>query len=331
VHLIALRHASSRAEREGALLAANESIASIVEQLAPFDLLYERYSLWSHRALETARTRGITTVIEVNAPLIEEQRRHRELVDARAAEGSASRAFAAAEVVAAVSREVADYLRSKRWAVGRIHVIPNGVNVERFTRLVEPAVRWPGAFVLGFAGSLKPWHGLGVLVEAFARLRAHSPRARLLIVGDGPERANLEASLARVGATEETLLTGAVPVDEVPSWIASMDVVAAPYPNEPGFYFSPLKLYEYMAIVASAIGQVEEVLRDGVDGLLCRPGDAAELADALARLEADHELRDRLGRNARVAALRDHSWRQRVRMMFELAGAVAPAVISTRI
>src|SRR5262249_53202779 len=82
----------------------------------------------------------------------------------------------------------------------------------------------------------------------------------LLIVGDGPERPRLEADLCARGLRELTQFTGSVDSDEVPGLLASMEVAVAPYPKLASFYFSPLKVYEYMAaglpIVASRIGQL---------------------------------------------------------------------------
>jgi glycosyltransferase involved in cell wall biosynthesis len=194
-----------------------------------------------------------------------------------------------------------------------LEVIPNGVSPERFggdvAALAPPEA---GTFVIGFVGTLKAWHGLPVLAEAFARVCEAEPRARLLIVGDGPERAALEADLERRGVRGAATLTGAVSPAAVPGWLRSMQVAVAPYPALETFYFSPLKVFEYLAaglpVVASAIGQVTELLEDGVTGVLVPPGDAAALADALLRLWADSELRGRLGGNGRRWVERRHTW-----------------------
>src|SRR5256886_16469048 len=126
-------------------------------------------------------------------------------------------------------------------------------------------------------GSMKPWHGLDVLVEAFARLHERAPDARLLLVGDGPARAAVCADLSARGLNGVVHCTGAVAPREVPGLLTSVDVAVAPYPQATGFYFSPLKVYEYLAagraVVASRVGQLETVIRHDVNGLLCPPGD----------------------------------------------------------
>jgi len=293
--------------RERAALEANAGLRAALLRAGPFDLLYERYSLWSEAGVAYAAARGVPSVLEVNAPLIEEQAEHRGLHHRDLAEGVARRAFGAASLLVAVSEGVAAYLRGFPEAAGRVAVVPNGVNVRRFRPGLPPErVFEPGAFVVAFVGTLKPWHGLPTLVEAFARLHEQHPEARLLVVGDGPERAGLEADLAARGLLSVAHLTGAVDPERVPALLAGCDAAVAPYPARDDLYFSPLKVYEYMAmglpVVASRLGQLEEALTDGVDALLCPPGDADAFAAALARPLRDPALRTRLGRAARRAA-----------------------------
>jgi glycosyltransferase involved in cell wall biosynthesis len=311
--------------REQAALSTNRVLVPLLERDGPFDAVYERYSLWSHAAMTHARVTGIPGLLEVNAPLIEEQAKHRGLVDRRSAEHVARRAFGAASALLAVSRNVAEYLRGFPAARGRIHIVPNGVNPERFRPGLEPA--WPappGSFTVGFVGTLKPWHGLPTLVEAFARLHRAYPESRLLIVGEGPERSTMLAALAAHGLLKAAHFTGAVAHEAVPTLLAAMDVAVAPYPNLDECYFSPLKLFEYMAagvpVVASRIGQIPEVIDDGVNGLLCPPGDASALAASLYVLRSDPAARKRLAENAREQVLRRHTWEAGARRICALAG-----------
>lgn len=117
------------------------------------------------------------------------------------------------------------------------------------------------------------------------------------------ERRNLESAVH---------FTGAVCPDIVPDWLAQMDVAVAPYPQSEDFYFSPLKVYEYMAaglpVIASNIGQIPDVIEDRVNGLLVPPGDIAALANALEHLWRSPLLRHRLGDSARSKILQHHTW-----------------------
>ena len=309
---------------EQASLLANHGLRQALERQGPFDLIYERYSLWSFAGMEYARNVGVPGLLEVNAPLIQEQEKHRGLVDRASAEQVAERVFRDATGLIAVSEEIKTYLEGYPGAEHRVHVVPNGVNPDRFSSDIKPlSLPKPGRFTVGFVGTLKPWHGLSILVEAFDRLHPHSSETRLLIVGDGPERENLVANLSSRGLLETVHFTGAVAPEDIPGWLAAMDVAVAPYPDQTDFSFSPLKVYEYMAaglpVVASRIGQLSAVIKNGVNGLLCPPGDAVALAEVLARLRRSPEFGARLGQIARETMRQKHSWDEVARRILQLA------------
>jgi len=324
VHHLPLAPVLTPEARERAGLANNRRLRAAIRSAGPFDLVYERYSLWSHAGLEAARQAGIPGLLEVNAPLLDEQAAHRGLYHREIAERVADRVFAAATALVAVSEGVGSYLGERGQSAERIRVIPNGVDPSRFGDHVRPC-RSPEAdvFTIGFVGTLKPWHGLPTLVEAFARI-SRRRRARLLIVGDGPERARLEADVTAHGLDGQVLFTGAVDPDEIPGWLASMDVAVAPYPPAAGFYFSPLKVYEYMAaglpVVASRIGQLRTVIRSGFNGVLCPPGDERALAEALDGLGRNRGLRAAMGRAGRAMVEHGHTWQSVAREILECAG-----------
>jgi glycosyltransferase involved in cell wall biosynthesis len=273
-----------------------------------------------------ASDHNIPGLLEVNAPLIEEQAAHRGLVDRNAAERIAVRVFRQASALVAVSEEVAAYLRAMGPSPRAIHVMPNAVDPARFPAEPAPALRRSRdepAFTVGFVGSLKSWHGLPVLIEAFARFQSRVPDARLLVVGDGPEREPLAAEVRKLGLDAVCHFTGAVEAEKIPGLLAAMDVAIAPYPPLDNFYFSPLKVYEYMAagraVITSGIGQLKLLIRHGGNGLLCKPGDPEDLAAQLARLYGDGALRARLGAAARQTILSGHTWRHAVGRILALA------------
>ena len=322
------RAQGKRAQREQAALQANTVLQQKLMEHGPFDIIYERYALWSYAAMEYARDQGIPGVLEVNAPLIEEQQRHRGLIDHAAALLNSQRCFAAASAIAAVSDEVGEYLTHVT-PNPVIEVVRNGVNLERFDPAVPPALEpTPEAITIGFVGSFKPWHGVLDLIQAFAQVHAALPQARLLLVGDGPQRAIIEQQLADRGLAAQAHFTGAVPAAAIPAWLTAMDIAVAPYPALEDFYFSPLKVYEYMAagraVIASRIGQLNQIIEHGNNGWLYQPGDIASLAQALLTLGHNTEQRRQLGLAARASMGLEHSWEHVAQHIFKLAQIPRP-------
>lgn len=293
------------AERERLLVRLDERMYEAIVSDPGAEFVYERFSLWATAGMRAAEALGVPGVLEVNAPLLEEQTAHRELVDHPEAERRARRAIQGATHVLAVSAPVREWALQMGADPERTHVVRNAVDPSRF----GPAPERDGEdFVVGFLGTLKPWHGLSTLLEAFAA--AAELHWRLLVVGDGPERDALQRQAAELGVTGQVEFVGAVQPQEVPNHLARMHVGTAPYAAAEA-YFSPLKVYEYLAagvcVVAARSGEIPEVLGDGRAGLLHEPGDAAGLAATLRRVEADESLRQELSRRGREAASR-HTW-----------------------
>lgn len=299
-------------ERERRLAASNHAMAQALKRAAPFDLVYERFSLWSHAGMETACELGATGLLEVNAPLIDEQATYRGLLNRSEAERIARKTFAAASAIVAVSDEVARYLDQFVESHGRVTVIPNGVDVNRFHPDVPAVAQSGDQITIGFVGTLKPWHGVSLLLRAFNEIHRTHPRSRLLIVGDGPERSALESETNMLRLRDAVDWTGAVDPEHVPGLVTSMDIAIAPYPRDDQFYFSPLKVYEYMAagraVVASGIGQILRVIEDGVNGIIVPPGNSEAMVSAMTRLASNEVLRCRLGWAARTTIVKNHTW-----------------------
>ncbi|RRD25648.1 glycosyltransferase family 4 protein [Actinomyces bowdenii] len=325
------------AQRERAQVrAARRAVELVVKQGA--DLVYERYSLFSAALSGIVEELGIPGILEVNSPLIEEQREHRSLADEPLAwQVLRAQASSAASVVC-VSDPVAHWVRSAvgdqaprggresspdgsapSSALDHVHTVPNGVSVRRILPQPE-AADGPDGVVVTFVGTLKPWHGVADLLEAASASRGGWS---LRILGDGPQMGALRARAQELGVAVD--FRGAIPPQDMPAHLAGSAIGVAPYPDlggEEQQYFSPLKVLEYLAaglpVVASAVGQVP-LLLEGV-GVLVPPSDPVSLARELDALAADPQRRAELGRRGRIRAEERHSWRSAVSTILATAG-----------
>lgn len=200
-------------------------------------------------------------------------------------------------------RERADGLRARTCRADRTVVIPNGVEVDAYPQAsLERAV--PRLIAVGRLAAPKDW---STLLSALTSLDSEA-FAELAIVGDGPERERVEDELARRSLEGRVRLLGER--DDVPRLLAEADVFLLASRSE-GL---PLSVIEAMAaglpIVASDVGGLKELVRDGETGVLVPPGDPVALAEALRPLLANRELRRRLGRAGRA----------RAKALFDLSG-----------
>ncbi len=300
----------------------------------PPDLVYERASLFGVAGLTFAREAGVPHVLELNAPLSDEQQRYRRGGALQAlAETSEAWLLQHTGAVLAVSAPLAAHVTALGTDPARVHVIANGVDTDRFRPApIDGALRarlglGPGP-VIGFVGGLRPWHGVEMLPRAIAALRRRHPQVQALIVGDGPLRAEVTREVERLGLERHVTLAGAVPHDEIPACIRTFDVAVAPYPDAPhAFYFSPLKVFEYMAcgvpVVAADLGQLSEVVRDGTTGLVYPAGDLDALVSACEAVLADPVAARRMGAAGVAAVAARHTWSHNATQVTRIAEALA--------
>jgi glycosyltransferase involved in cell wall biosynthesis len=296
---------------------AARALAQVREAGFRPDVLYERYSLFHASGARLARTLEVPYVVEVNAPLIEEQERHRLLRLKALATERQSRCFRDADHLITVSEALKEYIQSEGIPAHRVSCLANGVDTRRFDPHTDPApIRARYALgtrpVIGFVGSLKPWHGMDFLLDAMDLLRKRQLDHRLLIVGDGPGLEHTRERVRTDALAEHVLLAGKVPHEEIPAYLAAMDLTVAPYTAEQGFYFSPLKVLESLAagrpVVAPRLGQLNELIDHGVTGLLYEPGDLDAFVGSMHSLLSDSNRRAVMGAHARRHAVMNLSW-----------------------
>lgn len=289
------------------------------------DVIMERFYTFAGGGVLVARQRGLPSLLEVNAPVTDAPGTAKDRLDR--ATGSLMRRWAtqqcrwARRIVTPLATTVPPAVRDRvtplEWGANTDAFNPDAVDATATAalrrRLGIPRV----APVVGFIGSFRAWHGVTDAVAAFRLLRATMPEAYLLLVGDGPERAALAAAVTGSVDGSHIIFAGAVPHAAVPAYYTLCDVALAPFAPRAhraleyfGFYWSPLKLFEAMAmrvpVVTTDIPRLNTIVAGA--GVTVTEGDHAAMAAAIAGLLQDPARRARLGAVGRRNVIERYSW-----------------------
>lgn len=291
---------------------ARRAVEAIADAVAPA-VVMERYYNFGGEGIAAAARRGIPSLLEVNSPVVDHPRSLKAALDAallvrpmrRYRESLCARAAA---LVSPIPEIVPAFARAKT------ETVTWGANVDAFSparrsAAVRRRLGVPdGATLVVFTGSFRPWHGVHVLEAAARRLRDRSDL--YFVLAGGPEAGDGDGYRGR--------RLGRLPYDEMPALVASADVGVAPYDTARlgqlalGFYWSPLKIFEYMACGLPTItipkAPLTEIVREDREGLHAREGDPAALAEAVVALAGDPARRARLGESARARVVERYSW-----------------------
>ena len=298
-------------------LLGTHAVTRLASTVRP-DVIIERYHNFGGEGVLAARRLGLPVVLEVNAPiidypgslkrtldralLVEPMRRWREWLCRRAD-------LIVTPLAAILPADV---------AASRILEVEWGADTERFRPGVTgplPFARQPGQLVLVFAGAFRPWHGAVHLVRAMRLLRDRGRSdVMAVMIGAGPEADRVRAQAAGL---DTVVLTGPVAHDRMPACLAAGDIGVAPFDVaahkqlQLGFYWSPLKVFEYMAaglpVVAPDIDRLRHIVRHEREGVLYDPSAPDGLANAVEVL-SDRSLRHALGGAARARVETEFSW-----------------------
>ncbi len=299
------------------------------------DAVMERYYNLAGAGLIYARATGRPSILEVNAPLYDPPGSRKDRLD-RALGRPLRRwarwqAQAADRIVTPLATTAGAFARP-----GAIMELPWGANTDLFdpasldpatvaaTRAalgIPPSGR---AQVVAFSGSFRPWHGVETLLAALRQLLPTHPTLWALLIGDGEERAALADQVRGWGELgRRVVFTGRLPYPDVPRHLAVADLGVAPF--EParhaalrhfGFYWSPLKIFEYGAMglptICPALPPLDAIVRDGMEGRLYPVGDRDALAAAIGSLldpvPGAEAARRAMGASARARAVHEWSW-----------------------
>jgi glycosyltransferase involved in cell wall biosynthesis len=286
------------------------------------EAVMERYYNFGGEGVRAASARGIPSVLEVNSPIKDHAGSAKSVLDRallfrplqRLREGMVSQAAALVTPLPAIVPESVP--------ADKVHRVHWGANVDRF-RPEGPrkALAIPeGSRVVAFSGSFRPWHGADLLVRAAARVRRRHPEAFFLFLGSGPSLPEARTLARRFGIESAFLFTGPVAYQEMPSYLRLAHIGVAPYQPSRlpemklGFYWSPLKIFEYMAtalpVISLDVPPVAEIIRPGEEGLLVPEGDEDALADAIETLLCDPARARSLGESGRERVVACFSWQR---------------------
>ena len=306
------------------------AVARLARIFAP-DVIMERYYNFAGAGVLAAHRRGLPAVLEVNAPMVDPpgapKTRLDRLTGGRLRRWAVRQGRWSRRIVTPLHTTVPPEVPRRR-----IEAVNWGANVDQF----RPALRREcaaevvalrreyglaeDAVVVAFVGSFRAWHGVQVFAEAALRLIPRHPRLAFLAIGGGPE---LEPLRARVAAARvppgRFVLTGPQPHSRVPLLLAPADVGVAPFVPAVyaplrafGFYWSPLKVFEYMAmglpVVTLDVPPLNTIIRAGQEGLLYSEGDIDTLTAHLLTLADDHAARERMSAAARARVVAHYSW-----------------------
>lgn len=283
--------------------------------LSKYDIIFERYAIFSVVGMVLSKWKKIPLVLEVNytskSPLVRQRSRFLKpfafLVD--------KKIFEAATLLTPVSstlvRQLVDDFGVKS---EKIIMLPNAVDPAKFSRTRNYPSGKNEKKVIGFVGGFYPWHGLTLLIDAFKLIHEKVPEAQIVLVGDGPELENIKQKVHDEQLGEKVVFTGRLSHEHLPEVMNSFYVGVMPDSND---YGSPMKIFEYMAlsvpVVAPNYPPILDVMETGREGIIFDRGDVRSLSDALAQILTDPSLAIRLSENARRSIEENLNWDSNVR------------------
>ncbi len=295
-----------------------------------YDILYERYGMLSYGGLIAAKRLGIPHVLEVNGDLIEEYNQlgiQLSKLQWMIINLITKSMFHKTASVIAVDDSIKQRLII-RWNLDplKITVVPNGADIDLFAQQHWDTQSVRSQYYLGdnqiviFVGSFQPWQGIDFLLEAFRLVANIKTKVKLVLVGDGLLRSDMESMVKSLKLEHDVCFTGVIAHKEVAALLSIADV-AVIY-HKASRAANPLKLSEYMAagkaIIAPQVYNMENMITHRKTGLLIPPEDPIALAKAIVELLENSQLRTELGRAARQEALEKYSWSQVVNKLESL-------------
>jgi len=280
-----------------------------------FDFIYERATLYHRTGHRLSKVLGIPLILEVNSPVEETITFHgcAKLMIPIAAYYERLTASKADAIVVGTAA-MRNYIVGKGVRYDKIVIIYPAAD-EHFFKPPKYRADIRGNFaiedkvVVGFVGSMAAYHRVDLLLQAAMELRRVRNNIHFLIVGSGQRMKDLKRFATDNKLENWVTFTGRVPYEEVPEYCGAMDICVIPHAT---WYGSPTKLFEYAAsgkpVIAPRIGPIEEVIRDGENGMLAEVGDVKDLCSRILTVAENPLLGQTMGMQLREHILDNHTW-----------------------
>ena len=253
-------------------------IEKAVKNIMP-DIIFERFTASHCAGLNVARKRCVPIILEVHSPLEEKEQYFSIDSFPWYSKWVYGNAIAKADAIIVVSNAMKKYMCNWGVSENKVHVIPNAAEPEMFepvepgkVKMVKDRYSLQGKRVIGFVGSMAPYHGVDDLIEAAVTVVKMEPRVIFLLVGPFRKEETKKALLHRIKMhrlQNNIVITDGIDQSEIPVYIECMDICVIPNSN---WYGSPIKLFEYGArgkvVVACKLSPIEDIIEGGVDGIL---------------------------------------------------------------
>lgn len=307
------------------------TVKRLAREIEP-DVVVERYYNFGGEGVLAAQTTGAALALEVNAPVVDYPWSPKRILDRMLIIEPLRRwrewqCRASDLIVTPTAKVLPQWIPSER-----VLEIEWGADTTKFLPSIggtPPYARRHDDLVVVFVGAFRAWHGAVHLVRAVRKLRERGfDDVAAVFIGDGPERRRTQQEAEGL---ERVTFLGRVSHDQMPNYLAAADVGIAPFdvlahpPLSLAFYWSPLKIFEYMAaglpVVTPDIPRLRRIYRDGEEGVSYDPHEPEGLADAIVQLR-DGGVRRRLGVAGRDRVTKLFSWTKHCEKLAEAFGHI---------
>lgn len=318
----------------------SRELPKLIQEIKP-DFIYQRHSEFIHSPSAIAKKRNIPFILEANNSEWWWKKNWAKLFLDDILRRCEDVHFHTADAIMVVSDVLKnDLVRLFNLPPEKIHVNPNGVDIDAFSDEIDSEqffselseslqTRWSGKTLCGFVGTFGEWHGVEVLAQSVKHAVQENPNIHFMLIGDGKLRGSVEKILKDDGVEDHVTLLGTVKHHLVPLYLSLCPILLSPHTeNTDGtvFFGSPTKLFEYMgmgkAIIASGVGQIADIIKDGINGIITEQRNPQDLAQKVLALADNPTQCKQLGKNARYDAVSTYSWKHNAQRVIEVVDGV---------